>query len=161
MDRSSSDAWKQTSVETEQSMSLPAKETSDDPCQQSESGSHRGLSRRALQRSYDFIDEKLGEKIGLQNIADAACISRFHFARLFRWSTGESPMEYLLRTRMERAKQLLAQGNLPICEIATSLGFCDQSHFSRRFHRFVGATPREFARIQADRWPVGSDSAEL
>lgn len=109
-----------------------------------------GLSRRALARSCLFIVEKIGEKISVQDIADAACISRYHFCRLFRQSTGESPMEFLLRVRIERAKALLAREELPISEIAASLGFCDQSHFSRNFRRIVGVTPLQFSRGASD-----------
>ncbi|AXQ27512.1 AraC family transcriptional regulator [Solimonas sp. K1W22B-7] len=110
----------------------------------------RGLSRRALSKVFSYIGDRLGEKLTLQEIASTACVSRFHFARLFRQSTGSSPMGYLLSARIARAKELLAEGDLSICEVAAVLGFCDQSHFSRNFRRLVGMTPRDYARLQAD-----------
>jgi transcriptional regulator GlxA family with amidase domain len=105
----------------------------------------RGLSRRALRQALTYIETHLGDPVRLQDLAQAAGVSRFHFARLFRISTGESPMEFLLRTRIERAKMILRSTDRRMCEIAASLGFCDQSHFSRSFRRYAGMTPRQFA----------------
>ncbi|MET0535471.1 MAG: AraC family transcriptional regulator [Steroidobacter sp.] len=109
----------------------------------------RGLSRRALNRACSYIAENLGERFTLDDLARQAGVSRFHFARLFRVSTGDSPMAYLLKSRIERAKQLLLQNQRPVCEIAAVLGFCDQSHLTRTFRRLTGLTPREFARRHA------------
>jgi AraC family transcriptional regulator len=109
----------------------------------------RGLSRRALNRACSFIAENLGERFTLNDLARQAGVSRFHFARLFRVSTGDSPMAYLLKSRIERAKQMLLQDDRPVCEIAAVLGFCDQSHLTRTFRRLTGLTPREFARQHA------------
>lgn len=106
----------------------------------------RGLSRRALNRACSFIAENLGERFTLDDLARQAGVSRFHFARLFRVSTGDSPMAYLLKSRIERAKQMLLQDDRPVCEVAAVLGFCDQSHLTRTFRRLTGLTPREFAR---------------
>lgn len=109
----------------------------------------RGLSRRALNRACSYIAENLGERFTLDDLARQAGVSRFHFARLFRVSTGDSPMAYLLKSRIERAKQMLLQDDRPVCEIAAALGFCDQSHLTRTFRRLTGLTPREFARLHA------------
>lgn len=109
----------------------------------------RGLSRRSLNRACSFIAENLGERFTLDDLARQAGVSRFHFARLFRVSTGDSPMAYLLKSRIERAKQMLLQDDRPVCEIAAVLGFCDQSHLTRTFRRLTGLTPREFARRHA------------
>jgi AraC-like DNA-binding protein len=106
----------------------------------------RGLSRPVLQRACDHIERHLGDEMSLSAIARVAGMSRFHFARLFRASTGHSPMAYLLRKRIERAKTLLGCGELAICEIAATLGFSDQSHFSRTFRKIEGMTPKQFAR---------------
>jgi len=111
----------------------------------------RGLSRQVLQRACNHIDRHLGDEMSLSAIARVAGMSRFHFARLFRASTGHSPMAYLLRRRIERAKCLLGRDDLAICEIAASLGFSDQSHFSRTFRKIEGMTPRQFARTFAGR----------
>lgn len=106
----------------------------------------RGLSRRALTQALDFMERNVGEDVCLNDVARAACVSRWHFARLFRISTGNSPMGYLLRLRIERAKTFLAAGDQTVCTIALKLGFFDQSHFSRTFRRITGVSPSEFAR---------------
>ena len=114
----------------------------------------RGLPHSVLRKVLDAIYGRLGEKITLQDIADAAFMSRFHFARLFRRSTGYSPMEYLLHARLEQAKALLRQGTTPISDIAAVIGFADQSHLTRHFRRTVGVTPLQYARRCADTAPL-------
>lgn len=105
-----------------------------------------GLSPRALQRALTFMDANIGKRLTLSAIAGSAAVSRFHFARLFRVTTGHSPMEFLVRTRIDRSKHLLVRGEISICEVAAELGFCDQSHFTRTFRRLTGMSPREYVR---------------
>lgn len=107
----------------------------------------RGLSRRVFARAIAYMEEHLGDKPSLGELAKAAGVSRFHFARLFRVTTGESPMNYCLRMRVERAKHLLLEGNRRTCDIALDLGFFDQSHFSRTFRRLTGVSPGEYVRM--------------
>jgi AraC family transcriptional regulator len=99
-----------------------------------------------VRRALDFMETNLGERFTLHALAASAGCSRFHFARLFRACMGESPMEYLMRLRVERGRQLLERGGQSICEIAVLLGFCDQSHFTRRFRDHTGMSPRDYAR---------------
>ncbi|WP_266182060.1 helix-turn-helix transcriptional regulator [Dyella humicola] len=113
----------------------------------------RGLPRVSLCRVINAIHKRLGEKMTLQDIADAACMSRFHFARLFRRSTGYSPMEYLLQVRLEQAKALLRLRAMRISDIAVEIGFADQSHLTRHFRRAVGMTPLQYARRCMDALP--------
>lgn len=107
----------------------------------------RGLSRRVFARAIAYMEANLGENFSLNDLATAAGVSRFHFARLFRVSTGESPMNYCLRLRVERAKRMLIDGNCRMCEVAVELGFFDQSHFSRTFRRITGVSPGEYVRM--------------
>ena len=111
--------------------------------------SARGLSPRALGRALDYIERHIGDTITLADIASAACISRFHFARLFRVSTGRSPMEFVLAKRIALAQEQLARGPQKISATAASLGFFDQSHFTRTFRRMTGYSPREFCHLHA------------
>lgn len=106
-----------------------------------------GLGERALQRTHAYINKHLCENFTLSDLANAACISRFHFARLFRASTGSSPMEYVLKLRMEAAKEMLARGDQKIATTAAALGFFDQSHFTRTFRRMTGVSPRAFSQL--------------
>lgn len=103
----------------------------------------RGLSRRSERRAMEYMEQHLGDHFTLAQLAQAACVSRAHFARLFHISRGMPPMTYLMHLRIERAKTMLIEQDLHICEVAAMLGFCDQSHFSRSFRRATGMTPRE------------------
>jgi AraC family transcriptional regulator len=117
-----------------------------------------GLAGGALPRVRAYIDSHLGDRISLAELAREAGVSRFHFARQFRLSTGESPMGYLRRVRIERSKSILQTRDTTIAEVAARLGFSDQSHFTRIFGRLVGVSPGSFAR--SDDWSsraVGSD----
>lgn len=110
-------------------------------------GEAGGLSRRALLRAHAYIEAHLGEPLRLGDIARAAHLSRSHFARAFRVSTGESVMRCVCRLRMEKAKALLIESEHSIAEISAMLGFSHHSHFSRLFRREVGVTPRLFAHL--------------
>jgi AraC family transcriptional regulator len=100
-----------------------------------------------LERALGYIHEHLCESFTLTDLARAACISRFHFARLFRASVGSSPMEYVLKARMEAAKRMLVRGDQKIAATAAALGFFDQSHFTRTFRRMTGVSPRAYSRL--------------
>ena len=115
----------------------------------------RGLSRRTLALACSYMEDNLGNNFTLDELARAVSISRFHFSRLFRESTGESPMGYSLRLRIERAKEMLLQNDWRISEIAVTLGFFDQSHFSRTFRRMTGISPGKYARacVTLPKWP--------
>lgn len=104
-----------------------------------------GLSHRTLMRVHQFMESNLGKRLTLGEIAAAACLSRSHFARAFRASTGCSVMTYLYRLRIERAMVLLRDGGMSISEISVALGFAHHSHFTRVFRKRVGVNPRVFA----------------
>jgi len=106
-----------------------------------------GLGAAAFGRVRAYIEENVGRHVSLDELAAVAGVSRFHFARQFRLRTGESPMGYLLRTRVERAKVMLAAGGATVGEVAAALGFADQSHLTRTFRRFVGTSPRGFTSL--------------
>ena len=107
----------------------------------------RGLSRRTLALACSYMEDNLGKNFTLDELARAVGISRFHFSRLFRESTGKSPMGYSLRLRIERAKEMLLESDRRMSEIAVTLGFFDQSHFSRTFRRMTGISPGKYARL--------------
>jgi AraC family transcriptional regulator len=109
-----------------------------------------GLAGGTLRRVKAYIEDHIGQRISLDELARQAGVSRFHFARQFRLSTGESPMGYLRRVRIERSKSILQERETTIAEVAARLGFSDQSHFTRIFGRLVGVSPGSFARC--DEW---------
>ena len=102
------------------------------------------LSRRQLRLAVEYVRANLTQDIGLEDIAGAAGMSPFHFARLFKNTTGMSPYRYLMRARVEQAKALLRNGEQSLARIAAELGFADQSHMTTVFRRFAGTTPKAF-----------------
>ncbi len=108
-------------------------------------GYRGGLSQRQLQLAIDYIQAYLAEDIRLDDIASSLDLSRYYFCHLFKQSTGMSPYQYVIQCRVERAKQLLKEGNLTLGEIALTCGFAHQSHFHRHFKRLTGMTPRQFS----------------
>jgi AraC-like DNA-binding protein len=103
-----------------------------------------GLPRYKLRRVIAYIDARLGGPISLDDLANVAGVSRFHFHRQFRKSVGMTPREYVLQARIERAKGLLTESDLTVCEVSGAVGFADQSHFSHMFRRLTAMTPRGF-----------------
>jgi len=99
------------------------------------------LTDDQLRRAIDYIHDHIGEALDLGSISRAAGLSAFHFARLFKAATGVSPFQFVTRTRMERAKELLRKTRLPISDIAERVGYRQPSHFSARFRSVLGCRP--------------------
>jgi AraC family transcriptional regulator len=110
-----------------------------------------GLAKYQLRRAVDFIHENLDKDVSLNALASAVGISPYHFARLFKQSTGLAPHQYLLRCRVERARHLFLSSEASIADIAVRLGFCDQSHLASHFKRVYGVTPKKFQREMISR----------
>lgn len=104
---------------------------------------HR-LDTRRLRRVIDYMTAHLDEDIGLDDLANAACFSAFHFSRVFANTVGVPPYRYLSRLRLERAKTLLTLGATPISQIALLSCFSSQSSFTRAFRRATGFTPQGY-----------------
>lgn len=100
------------------------------------------LSAVQLRRVNDFIRAHLAEPIGLADLAVEAGLSRYHFARLFRNTTGRSPHQHLTQQRLVRAHALLTGTQLPIADVALAVGFSSQSHFAEACRRTLGQSPR-------------------
>jgi AraC-like DNA-binding protein len=104
-----------------------------------------GREPRAVARVLERIDAAPEHPASLDELAAIAGLSRFHFLRVFRRATGQTPHAYLVMRRVNRARSLLAAGEPP-AEVAAACGFSDQSHLNRVFKRFVGTTPGAYAR---------------
>lgn len=100
-----------------------------------------GLAPRRLAHVVDFIHANLAERVTLEELARVAGVSPSHFTRAFRASTGQSPHQYVLRQRLERARKALVTTDTGIAEIADTCGFADQSHLTRTMRRQLGVTP--------------------
>lgn len=103
----------------------------------------------AVRRAQVYMEGHLGQPIRVADMASAACVSRFHLARLFRQATGLSPTAWLRHRRIEQARLWLREGTQPVGRIASDLAFFDQSHFTRSFRAVTGCSPRSYARHQA------------
>ena len=97
-----------------------------------------------LHRALDFVEAHLADEVGVDDIARAASMSTYHFARAFKRSIGSPPHQYVIQRRIERAKELLRLSDAPIMEIAMSVGFATQNHFTTVFGRVCGATPKQY-----------------
>ncbi len=99
--------------------------------------------RRAVETAL-WIDAHSHRPIDLEDAADQAGISPFHFLRLFSDVLGVTPHQYLVRSRLRHAARRLADDDSPITDIAYDVGFGDLSNFVRTFHRAAGASPLRF-----------------
>jgi AraC family transcriptional regulator len=104
------------------------------------------LSKWRLKRVQEYVDAHIDEALHLPDLAAAAGLSRMHFAAQFRAATGYRPHEYLLHQRVERAKAMLSSMEMPLVEVALSVGFRAQAHFSTVFKRLTGETPGRWRR---------------
>jgi AraC-like DNA-binding protein len=99
------------------------------------------LARWRLRRAIEFVEANLANSISTSDISAAAGLTRMHFAAQFKAATGLRPHEYLLRRRVERAQEMLVQTGMSVVDVALSVGFQSQSHFTVVFNRFVGRPP--------------------
>jgi len=107
-------------------------------------GSGPGPLRQQIREAVYYIHEHYAAEISLSTLARLAGLSPFHFARLFRESTGLAPHQYVIQCRIERARNLLLAGEQTTAQIAVAVGFCDQSHLTTHFKRVFGLTPKKF-----------------
>lgn len=104
------------------------------------------LPQRKLRGIQDLIESRLDADLTLQELAAAIGYSRSHFLRMFRATTGMTPHRYVLKRRVERARQLLEQVGLSIAEVAMICGFSSQAHLTFAFRKEYGITPTEYRR---------------
>lgn len=111
-----------------------------------EAGRHGslGLTSVKLKLIGDYVADNLAAAIRLEELADLAGMSAFHFARSFREVTGRPPHRYVVEIRMARARELLTTSSLSVNEIAWRVGYANPSHFSKQFKRAFGITPGRF-----------------
>ena len=127
-------------------------------------GANRSLDRRAQNRqqivrqAIDFMQSNLENPIAVRDVAQAVALTPTYFGILFNELTGQTPREYLIGLRLERAKEYLAHTDMSIMDVCVALGY-DPSYFSRLFKRRVGCTPVDYARQVRNVGRVQSPSA--
>jgi AraC family transcriptional regulator len=104
------------------------------------------LSGWRMRRVLEYIEERLGGDLSIKTMASEVDISPVYFARAFKAAIGQSPHQYVLVRRIERAKALLRNTEIPVVDIAFSVGFSSQSHLSHWFTRQVGVPPAAYRR---------------
>ena len=119
------------------------------------------LPSRRLRHVTEYIEQHLDKDLPLAKLAAVVCMSPYHFARLFKCSTGVPPHRFVVRQRIARASAFLVTPELSIAEISRMVGFRTPSHFTTVFRRVRGVTPRgyrtESLREERPRGDGGSD----
>jgi len=104
------------------------------------------LTQRRLSRVQELIESRLDADLSLQELAAEVGYSRSHFLRAFHATTGVTPHRYLLNRRIEHARRLLGEPDMPIAQVAYCCGFSSQAHFTLAFRKVCGLTPGEYRR---------------
>ena len=100
-----------------------------------------GMAPHVLRRVLGFMHANMDKQIRLKDLADCAGLSLSHFSFQFRASTTQSPHQYMLRLRVERSKELLADSRLSVLDVGLEVGFRNQQHFATVFRNSVGVSP--------------------
>lgn len=103
-----------------------------------------GLSPHQLRHTIEYINDNLSTQLSLNVLAAMLGMSPYYFERLFKQSVGQTPHQYILQCRIERAKQLLRTTQLSIMEIGFQVGCKNHSHFSKVFRKLTGMSPRTY-----------------
>lgn len=103
-----------------------------------------GLPKYKLWSAIEYINDNLENDLTIAELALVVQMSTYHFARLFKQSTGLAPHQYVINCRIERAKMLLAERKLSIIEICDQVGFRSPSHFSALFRKLTKMTPKAY-----------------
>ena len=106
--------------------------------------STQGLTHRQVTQLTDYLLAHLHTSLSLETLAQQVGLSAYHFAHLFRKTTGETPHQFVIRTRLETAQRLLKETDWPLSQVALSVGFQSQSHFTQVFKERLGETPRQY-----------------
>ncbi len=101
---------------------------------------------RRLCRARDLLAAEYQSSVSLHQAASEACLSPFHFHRLFRATFGETPHDFLTNLRMDRARRLLAIGGMTVTEVCMEVGYSSLGSFSTKFQSLVGRPPTEYQR---------------
>ncbi len=111
----------------------------------------RRIRDSRIQTAIEFMETNFQRKISLSDMADAAHLSKSHFSRVFNAQTGCTPGDYLIRLRVENARELLMRGSLSVKEVMTLAGFNAKSNFTRSFKKHFDVAPSEYRRRARER----------
>lgn len=97
-----------------------------------------------ISEAITYIKDNIGSRIEISKLADMACMSKDHFTRMFRKETGETPNQYIILRKMEKAELLIVTTEMSVKSIANALGYDDSSYFNRLFRKQTGVTPQQY-----------------
>jgi AraC family transcriptional regulator len=103
-----------------------------------------GLGSARLRKIKELVHAKMEDDLSLDEMAQTVGLSTAHFARMFRKSTGETPHQFVLRQRLERAKAMLRAPDARVLDVAVACGFKTQQHFAQAFRELSGVSPTEY-----------------
>jgi len=103
-----------------------------------------GLSPAKVRKIKELVQEKMEEDLGLEEMARTVGLSAAHFSQVFRNTTGQTPHQCLLWSRVQRAKEMLRSAEIRVLDVAIACGFKTQQHFARVFRQLCGASPTEY-----------------
>jgi AraC family transcriptional regulator len=107
---------------------------------------HSGLTQRQVRTIIDYLESHLSDKTTIAELSALLDLSRFHFIRAFKKAVGMPPHQFIMHRRVERARELLADHDLSVMEIAERTGFNGGAQLTRAFRQIVGTTPTAFRR---------------
>jgi RpiB/LacA/LacB family sugar-phosphate isomerase len=120
-----------------------------------------GLPPRRLQRVFSHVRQNIALELAVVELAQVVGMSQYYFSKLFKLSTGTTPHQYVMRQRVEHAQEMLREGQTPLAEVATHVGFETQSHFTSVFRRLAGVTPKHYREIHQAAAPMDTLAQEL
>src|SRR5437899_8728490 len=103
-----------------------------------------GLGSARLRRIKELVHARMEDDLSLDDMAQSVGLSTAHFARMFRKSTGETPHQFVMRQRLERAKAMLRAPDARVLDVAVACGFKTPQHFAQAFRDLWGASPTEY-----------------
>jgi AraC family transcriptional regulator len=103
-----------------------------------------GLGSTRLRKIKELVHAKMEDDLSLDEMAQSVGLSTAHFARMFRKSTGQTPHQFVLRQKLERAKSILRDPDARVLDVAVSCGFKTQQHFAQAFREALGVSPTEY-----------------
>jgi AraC family transcriptional regulator len=121
--------------------------------------SRGGLGPARLRRIRELVDVKMEDDLSLDEMAQSVGLSTAHFARMFRKSTGQTPHQFVLRLRIERAKAMLRAPNARVLDVAVACGFKTQQHFAQVFRDVCRVSPTEYRQDFLDAEVTGASEA--
>ena len=117
-----------------------------------------GLPIARLRKIEDYVRAHLAENISIETLAELAELNPFHFSRVFKQTTGTTPLQFVTRERMLQARQLIRETSRSLIEIGLEVGYTSPSHFAQAFRRTVGVPPTQFRNALLGRAPEKRDT---